>query len=249
MQRSMEIARLEAKISRDWDAYQQRPRRRFIGSRTQEYRFARYVEDWRQKIERIGDLNYPQGARDQRLHGRLVVTVAIKADGTVESVDINSAFGPQDPRRGGPAHRAARSAFFGVPRRHRQGHRRPAHHAHVDVSRPGTGSCPNSAPAAVALQELAREAAMPDQYAVIGNPVAHSKSPLIHAEFARQTGEDVVYVALLADARAISKPRCERFRSEGGRGLNVTRAFQASRVRARAKAQPRAQSRRSRSTR
>jgi protein TonB len=90
MQRSMELARLEAKISRDWDAYQQRPRRRFIGSRTQEYRFARYVEDWRQKIERIGDLNYPQGAREQRLHGRLVVTVAIRADGTVEAVDINT---------------------------------------------------------------------------------------------------------------------------------------------------------------
>ena len=93
MQRSMEIARLEAKISRDWDAYQQRPRRRFIGSRTQETRFARYIDDWRQKIERIGDLNYPQGARDQRIHGRLVVTVAIRADGTVEQVDINTPSG------------------------------------------------------------------------------------------------------------------------------------------------------------
>ena len=89
MQRSVELARLEAKISRDWNAYQERPRRKFIGSRTQEYRFARYVEDWRQKIERVGDLNYPQGARDQRLHGRLVVTVAIRADGTVEQVDLN----------------------------------------------------------------------------------------------------------------------------------------------------------------
>ena len=89
MQRSMEIARLEAKVSREWDAYQQRPRRRFIGSRTQETRFARYIDDWRQKIERVGDLNYPQAARDQRLHGRLVVTVAIRSDGTVEQVDIN----------------------------------------------------------------------------------------------------------------------------------------------------------------
>ncbi len=89
MQRSVEIARLDAKISREWDAYQERPRRRFIGSRTQEMRFARYIDDWRQKIERVGDLNYPQGARDQRIRGRLVVTVAIKADGTVEQVDIN----------------------------------------------------------------------------------------------------------------------------------------------------------------
>lgn len=89
MQRSLEIARLEGKIARDWDAYQQRPRRRFIGARTQEFRFARYVEDWRQKIERVGELNYPQAARDQRLHGRLLVTVAIKADGTVDQVEIN----------------------------------------------------------------------------------------------------------------------------------------------------------------
>jgi periplasmic protein TonB len=89
MQRSLEIARLEAKISRDWDAYQQRPRRHYIGARAREYRFARYVEDWRQKIERVGDLNYPQAARDQRLHGRLVVTVAIKADGTVEDVALD----------------------------------------------------------------------------------------------------------------------------------------------------------------
>jgi protein TonB len=89
LQRSLEIARLEAKISRDWDAYQQRPRRHYIGARTREYRFARYVEDWRQKIERIGDMNYPQAARDQRLHGRLVVTVAIKADGSVEQIAID----------------------------------------------------------------------------------------------------------------------------------------------------------------
>ena len=89
MQRSLEIARLEANISREWSAYQERPRRRFIGARTQEYRFARYVDDWRQKVERIGELNYPQAARDQKLSGSLVVTVAIRADGSVEQVDIN----------------------------------------------------------------------------------------------------------------------------------------------------------------
>lgn len=93
MQKSMEIARLEAKISKSWDAYQQRPRRRFIGSRTQETRFARYIDDWRQKIERIGDLNYPQSARDQGLHGRLLVTVAIRADGSVEQIQVERSSG------------------------------------------------------------------------------------------------------------------------------------------------------------
>ena len=87
--RSLELARLEAQIARNWDSYQKRPRRKFIGSRTSEFRFARYVEDWRNKIERIGTLNYPAAARDQRIYGTLQLTVAIRADGTVETVEIN----------------------------------------------------------------------------------------------------------------------------------------------------------------
>jgi protein TonB len=93
MNRSLEIARLEASIARDWESYQQRPRRRFVGARTQEFRFARYIEDWRTKVERIGELNYPQAARDQRLYGSLVVTVSIKADGSLERVDVNRSSG------------------------------------------------------------------------------------------------------------------------------------------------------------
>jgi protein TonB len=93
MNRSVEIARLEASIAREWDSYQQRPRRRFVGARTQEFRFARYVEDWRVKIERVGEVNYPQAARDQKMYGSLVVTVSIKADGTLERVDINRSSG------------------------------------------------------------------------------------------------------------------------------------------------------------
>ena len=48
---------------------------------------------WRLKIERIGELNYPQAARDRRLYGSLVVTVSIRADGSLESVDINRSSG------------------------------------------------------------------------------------------------------------------------------------------------------------
>jgi protein TonB len=89
MQRGLEIARLEAQISKQWDSYQKRPRRRFIGARTKEFRFARYVEDWRSKIERVGELNYPQAARDQKVYGSLVVTVSIKANGALEKIEIN----------------------------------------------------------------------------------------------------------------------------------------------------------------
>ncbi|RPI43701.1 MAG: shikimate dehydrogenase [Betaproteobacteria bacterium] len=65
---------------------------------------------------------------------------------------------------------------------------------------------------------------MPDRYAVIGNPVTHSKSPIIHAEFARQTGQDIVYVRLPAPKRGF-RAELNRFIAHGGRGLNVTVPF------------------------
>lgn len=93
LQKSLAIARLEAQISKDWNSYQERPRRKFIGARAQEYRFARYVDDWRQKIERFGELNYPQAARDQRIYGSLVATVSIKSNGVLEKVQIDRSSG------------------------------------------------------------------------------------------------------------------------------------------------------------
>ena len=93
VQRSLQIARLEAQINKDYSAYQKMPRRTHIGARTHEYRFAQYVEDWRIKIERIGNLNYPQDARRNRIFGALVLTVSIRADGSVESVEINRSSG------------------------------------------------------------------------------------------------------------------------------------------------------------
>ncbi len=93
MAKTAEAMRLEAQIAKDMDAYQKRPKRQFIGSRAQEYRFARYVEDWRLKVERIGNLNYPAAARDNKLYGKLVLTASIRADGSLEAVDINRSSG------------------------------------------------------------------------------------------------------------------------------------------------------------
>jgi protein TonB len=90
---SLEIARLQAQIEREHQAYQERPKRRFVGARTQEYRFAQYVEDWRQKVERIGNINYPDEARQKKIYGSLLLTVNIRSDGTVESVDVDRSSG------------------------------------------------------------------------------------------------------------------------------------------------------------
>jgi shikimate dehydrogenase len=65
---------------------------------------------------------------------------------------------------------------------------------------------------------------MPDRYAVIGNPVAHSKSPQIHAAFARSTGQDMTYERLLAPLDGFVAT-VGAFRDGGGRGLNVTVPF------------------------
>jgi protein TonB len=93
MQRTLEAMKLEAQIAKDMEAYQKRPKRRFIGARAEEYRFARYVEDWRLKIERVGNLNYPEAARQLRLYGNLLLTVSIKSDGSLEAVEVNRSSG------------------------------------------------------------------------------------------------------------------------------------------------------------
>ncbi|MFZ5503238.1 MAG: energy transducer TonB [Pseudomonadota bacterium] len=93
VQKSLEIARLEAQISKNNNYYQKLPRRKFIGARTQEYRFAQYIEDWRVKVERIGNLNYPEEARRQKIYGKLQLSVSIYANGTVEKVEVERSSG------------------------------------------------------------------------------------------------------------------------------------------------------------
>lgn len=86
------MARLEGEINKSTDEYNKRPRKKFIGTRAEEYRFAQYIENWRQKIERVGTLNYPEAARG-KLYGTLLLTVTIMADGSVTRVDINRSSG------------------------------------------------------------------------------------------------------------------------------------------------------------
>ncbi len=93
LEQAKDIARLEGEIAERHRAYQTRPRRAFVGGRAREARFARYVEDWRLKIERVGNLNYPQAARDQAIYGSLILSVEIRADGSLARVKIDRSSG------------------------------------------------------------------------------------------------------------------------------------------------------------
>ncbi|MFT3848822.1 MAG: shikimate dehydrogenase [Propionivibrio sp.] len=81
---------------------------------------------------------------------------------------------------------------------------------------------------------------MTDRYAVFGNPIAHSKSPLIHAAFARQTGQDIDYRAILAPADGFAET-LRQFITAGGRGANVTVPFKEEAFRLATRRTPRAE--------
>lgn len=89
---SLAALKLQAQLDRRVQAYQKRPRKKFIGARAIEYRFAQYEEDWRMKVERVGTLNYPPEARG-KIYGNLRLTVTIRANGGVESVELDRSSG------------------------------------------------------------------------------------------------------------------------------------------------------------
>jgi protein TonB len=89
---SLAALKLQAQLDRRVEAYQKRPRKKFIGARATEYRFAQYEEDWRMKVERIGTLNYPPEARG-KIYGNLRLTVTIRPDGSVQSVELDRSSG------------------------------------------------------------------------------------------------------------------------------------------------------------
>jgi len=91
----LEAARFEAELNQLWEAYQKRPRNKYISARTREYRYATYMEAWRLKVEQIGNLNYPEEARRRRLSGKLVLDVAINPDGTIRAISLLRSSGHQ----------------------------------------------------------------------------------------------------------------------------------------------------------
>lgn len=86
--RSYEIARLSAEIRERQQAYAQMPRHKYVTANTREHVSAMYEEAWRMKVERIGNLNYPDEAKRTNLSGTLILDVAINADGTLHDVRV-----------------------------------------------------------------------------------------------------------------------------------------------------------------
>ncbi|MNF57312.1 transport protein TonB [compost metagenome] len=88
-QLSAEIASLEAELDKERQLYAKRPRiHRLNAASTMRDKGAWYKEEWRKKIERIGNLNYPEEARRQRVYGNLRLLVSINRDGTLYEVQV-----------------------------------------------------------------------------------------------------------------------------------------------------------------
>lgn len=82
------MARLAAEIHMRSERYAKRPTRKFVSASTQEYTWAGYLREWVDRVERVGNLNYPDEARRRHLAGQVVISVAIRRDGSVERADI-----------------------------------------------------------------------------------------------------------------------------------------------------------------
>ena len=93
VEQSLEMARLAAEIERRQELMAKRPKRKFISASTREYEYATYLRAWVAKVERVGNLNYPDEARRRGLAGRLVMTVAVRRDGSIEEIVLNRSSG------------------------------------------------------------------------------------------------------------------------------------------------------------
>ncbi|MEO5963751.1 MAG: energy transducer TonB [Thermomonas sp.] len=82
------MARLAAEIHLRSQQYAKRPKRKFVSASTREYAWAQYLRSWVDRVERVGNLNYPDEARRRRIGGLVVISVAVRRDGSVEASRI-----------------------------------------------------------------------------------------------------------------------------------------------------------------
>ncbi len=91
--RSFALASLNAELQQRLDSHAKRPRRKYISANTREYLYAAYMEAWRSKVERVGNINYPDEARKRQLSGALLLDVALNPDGSVQEIMVRRSSG------------------------------------------------------------------------------------------------------------------------------------------------------------
>ncbi|MBN8713467.1 MAG: energy transducer TonB [Xanthomonadales bacterium] len=88
LQREAAIAQLAAEVRAQNEALAKRPVKKFISASTREYVYANYMRAWSDRVQRVGNLNYPERARQNKLYGDLLLTVGINRDGSIHSITV-----------------------------------------------------------------------------------------------------------------------------------------------------------------
>lgn len=94
-QKNMLAARMAEELSLTFQEYSQRPKEKFLTSRTKEYIAASYMRNWIDKIERLGNADYPDAAIRERLSGTLILDVVINSDGSLKEINLRRSSGHQ----------------------------------------------------------------------------------------------------------------------------------------------------------
>ena len=88
IERSLEMVNLNEQINQSMQAYAKRPKQVYVSARTQEFKYANYMAEWVKKVERVGNLNYPDAARREGVSGKLLLDVALNPDGSVRNITV-----------------------------------------------------------------------------------------------------------------------------------------------------------------
>jgi protein TonB len=88
LQRQQTMAQLAAELREQTEALAKRPKKKFISASTREYVYASYMRGWSDRVQRVGNLNYPEQARQRKLYGDLVLTVGLRRDGSIKTIEV-----------------------------------------------------------------------------------------------------------------------------------------------------------------
>ena len=88
LKRQQAIAQLAAELRQKKVAYAKRPKVKYLTASTREYAYAAYMRGWSDRVERVGNLNYPEEARRRGLHGDVLLTVVLSLDGSIKSIEV-----------------------------------------------------------------------------------------------------------------------------------------------------------------